>query len=132
MALRVPECGQGEHLLPTDGGQLPPLIPSNINVWRARRVAGSRYTRMQLEELERLGISETAAEDVVVVQAISDREMWAPIGSRPVYLIPCPIVGRRVSAGREQLKVISPRRDPKWVYADPKRPGFAFIRRGER
>lgn len=131
MAVGLPECGPDERLLPINGGELPPLIPSKINIWRARRVDGGRYTRIQINHLADRGLDPAQVEDVIVRQRISDREIWAPSESRPTYLMPCPILAHRRRAGLDQFKVISPRGDHAWVYADPSRPGFASIRRTE-
>ena len=115
MAKGLPELGEREMLLP----QSVIITPSKPNAWRAARHPDQRYTGSQLAEMRRLGLDIDAIEDVIVRQAVTNREYWWGEGTAaPVYLMPSPIVGERHRGGERQLKVIAPDGQRKWVYAD--------------
>lgn len=88
----LPHCGPGEHLLP----DTLYVTPSSINPWRGVRRADQPFTNAQLAAMRREGLTAHAVETIVVRSPATHRNMWWPAGDpKPVYLCPCPVIGRR-------------------------------------
>lgn len=108
----LPRCGPGEHLLP----ETAHVTPSSINPWRGVRRPDQCFTNAQLAAIRREMLDPDAVETIVVRSPATCRDMWWPAGDpTPIYLCPCPIIGRR---GTDKLKVIAPAGLAEWVWSD--------------
>lgn len=108
----LPQCGPGEHLLP----ETAYVTPSSINPWRGVRRPDARFTNPQLAAMRREGLDPDAVETIVVRSPATHRDMWWPADDpAPVYLCPCPVIGRR---GIDRLRVIAPAGLAGWVWSD--------------
>lgn len=106
--IELPPTGEREHLLPPTAH----LTPSNPNNWRAPRQPDQRYTDYQRKQLDILGLDAATVEDIVVRRKMTADEFYFGFNRPPVYLIPCPIIGRSPVGN---LHVLTPRGTKTWL-----------------
>ena len=108
----LPQCGPGEHLLP----ETAHVTPSSINPWRGVRRPDQCFTNAQLAAMRREALDPHLVETIVVRSPATHRDMWWPAEDpTPVYLCPCPVIGRR---GGERVHVIAPAGLAEWVWSN--------------
>ena len=92
------------------------ITPSNISPWFGTWEGDAVYTLQQIAIVKAMGKDIDALDHIDVRVPVSDRDVWAPLGTKMVHLVRCPVIQRRPSDGR--LKVITPIGDAKLVWPD--------------